>query len=84
MDIICPRCAEPWEIDSLHEYADEQGTTFREVSKAFRTKGCGVAFEAWGIGTCVADANAGMRFVLADLLGEDIDGYAALMEDFRI
>lgn len=84
MDIICPRCAEPWEIDTLHEYADEYGITFREVSKAFRTKGCGEAFAEWGIDSCVADANAGMRFVLADLLGEDIDGYAALMEDFRI
>lgn len=84
MDIICPICAEPWEIDTLHDYAEEQDQTFAQVSKAFRTKGCGKAFDAWGITTCKADDRAGMRLVLADLLGDDIDGYAALMEDFKI
>lgn len=85
MDIICPKCGEPWEIDTLHDYADEVGSTFTEVSRQFRTKGCGVAFSEWGVGgACYADERAGMRSALADILGDDIDGYASLCEDFRL
>lgn len=84
MDLICPICAEPWEFDTLHDYADEVGTTYKEVAKEFRTKGCGVAFVEWGITSCVADGRASTRLMLADLLGDDMDGYAAMMEDFRI
>lgn len=84
MDIICPKCGEPWEIDTLHDYADEVGSTYTQVAKAFRSKGCGIAFADWGITTCRADEKSGMRSVLADLLGDDMDGYASLCEDFRL
>lgn len=83
MDIICPKCGEPWEIDTLHDYADEVGETYRGVSRKFRQEGCGKAFSEWRI-TCHADEKAGVRLALADILGDDIDGYASLCEDFRL
>lgn len=83
MDILCPKCAEPWEIDSLHDYAEETGVTFSVVSRTFRTKGCGEAFAEWTT-RCERRAGHEARGVLADLLGDDIDGYAALCEDFGL
>lgn len=83
MDIICPKCREPWETDTLHDYADEWETTYREVAKAFRTLGCGQAFSEWGV-SCHTEKGAEARFAMADLLGDDIDGYAAMCEDFGL
>lgn len=80
MDIYCPKCAEPWEIDTLHDYAEEHGKKFDEVRKAFMTKGCGVAFEAWKI-ECRATSTGAMFAVLAEIMGDDIDGYASGSED---
>lgn len=84
MDIICPRCGEPWEIDSLHDYAEETGTTFAAVSKTFRVKGCGTALAEWQGGPCERTEGSEVRSALADLLGDDIDGYASLCEDFGL
>ena len=76
MDILCTKCGEPWEIDTLHDYAEEQGSTFAQVSKTFRTRGCGVAFDAWKV-TCRTSPMSGMLSVLAEIMGDDIDGYAS-------
>lgn len=84
MDIKCPKCGEPWENDSLHEYAEEAGSTYAQVAKTFRVKGCGTAFAGWGVSTCVADGKSELRNALADLLGDDMDGYAAMCEDFAL
>lgn len=83
MDIMCPNCGEPWEFETLHDYAEENGSTYAKVAKVFRTKGCGEAFSAWRI-TCIKDENAESRFVLAEVLGDDMDGYASMMQDFRL
>lgn len=83
MDILCPKCAEPWEVDTIHDYAEENGTTFAVVANDFRTKGCGKAFREWEI-RCEKRAGHEARSVIADLLGDDIDGYASLCEDFSL
>ena len=83
MDIKCPKCREPWDNDTIHDYADEIGSTYAEVSKLFRTKGCGVAFDEWGI-TCEKAEGSETLSVLADLLGDDIDGYASMVEDLGL
>lgn len=84
MDIICPTCGEPWDNDSLHEVvADGDFPTYKAAYTAFRTKGCGVAFASWGVSTCVPDDKATLRGELADLLGDDSDGYASLLDDFE-
>lgn len=83
MDIKCPFCREPWDNETIHDYAGEVDSTYAEVSKLFRTKGCGVAFSQWGI-TCEKSAYSGDLLALADLLGDDLDGYAAMVEDFGL
>lgn len=85
MDIYCPVCAEPWEIDSLHDMAEEEGQTFSQVRRAFFADGCGTAFKSWGITCEPATGRAGARAMvsamLADILGDDIDGIASELED---
>jgi hypothetical protein len=88
VDIECRKCGEPWDIDSLHEAADEQGIEYREVARAFRARGC-VAL-GWG-GECEpdpADERPDLSAIrraqvgaLYDMLGDDMDGAAAMLED---
>jgi hypothetical protein len=76
MDLICPRCAEPWDNDSLHE--NDAELPYDKAYKLFRTQGCGAIFE--GV-DCQPTANPALA-ELADLLGDDSDGYAAVVDDF--
>ena len=41
MDIYCPLCGEPWDMDELHEVED---TDFDTARKRFRRDGCVVFF----------------------------------------
>jgi hypothetical protein len=85
MDIFCGRCGEPWDIDSLWDEADASGVPFTTVRAAFSRKGC-LALESYGVSEldCVRDtrnARAMASGALMDLLGDDIDGVAALLDD---
>lgn len=82
MDIYCPKCAEPVEIDYLHDVADDNGTTFTVELHRFQSDGC----KAIGA-RCnpVKDrGRASAAAALYDLLGDDIDGAAAMLEDFEM
>lgn len=82
MDIICPVCTEPWDLSELHDA--EGGLSFSEANALFHTKGCGPVF---GV-TCKPVTASGDRLrgdvsaAMYDLLGDDVDGIAAMMEDF--
>ena len=78
MDIYCPKCAEPLDMDELH-YID--GLGFDAARKAFYADGCaGIGFTcSAGGGGLRADAAAAMY----DLLGDDIDGAAAMLDDLE-
>jgi hypothetical protein len=82
MDIYCPVCGEPWENDTLHDYAQETNSTYKNVYRSFINDGCGVAFTTWGV-TC--EPNPSMRThlmgVLAEIMGDDVDGIMSSMED---
>jgi hypothetical protein len=84
MDIHCRNCGEPWENETLHEVAQEMGTTYSKVAKDFSAKGC-KAFDGSDYETshCTADSRAEARGLLADLLGDDLDGYASTMDDLE-
>ena len=58
MDMICPRCTEPWDNDSLHEEVEtrtsygltnDDGTSadYRQVAAEFRRYGCGFALASF-------------------------------------
>ena len=81
MDIYCPKCGEPVDIDYLHDVAETNAGTFTEVREAFYMDGC----EALG-DQCNPNPNrnrAAVAAALMDLLGDDVDGLAADMEDFE-
>lgn len=88
MDIRCPRCGEPWDFDTLHEAAAENDSTYEKVAADFRRRGCVALFGD----ACSPDPNepvnprTGLKAseaaaTLYDLLGDDMDGAAALLED---
>lgn len=91
MDIRCPVCCEPWEIDTLHEWVREasdmfpgNGYTFRDTYRRFMSEGCGAAFAGWRV-SCEPDRSGSGRGLvyaeLGDLFGDDVDGYASFCED---
>lgn len=80
MDIRCPICGEPWDIESLHDEAEWLDETFDKVRKRFYSDGCGKVF---GVPSCERSTdNAATIAALAyDLMGDDVDGIASMLED---
>lgn len=82
-DIHCVKCGEPWDMDCLHDMIEEQGLSYDDARVRFFQNGC----EALGWGGCERPVSEGatMRAMassaMADLLGDDVDGIAAMMED---
>jgi hypothetical protein len=91
MDIFCTRCGEPWEVDTIHDYVSEvrelygdaAPETFKSVYAAFVSGGCGAAFPEWKV-SCEPDRSgrASVFAGLADIMGDDVDGFASLCADF--
>lgn len=85
-DVFCKVCGEPWDVDTFHEYAEEWqhlGETWTDHYRRFQREGCGRTFVAWGV-KC-EPVEHGRNALVADvyaLLGDDIDGAAATLEDF--
>ena len=82
MDILCPKCGEPWEIDSIHDRVDELNADgdpapgFRSVYRDFVRRGC------WALGKPCGDGKASPGIALCyELNGDDVDGAAASFED---
>lgn len=85
MDIYCPKCAEPWDIDSLHDAADDLNSTFDQVRVRFQQVGCvalGMPVTCEPAKDPAATFRAEVAGVMYDLLGDDIDGAASMFEDY--
>lgn len=78
MDIYCPRCGEPCDHDELHM----QEVSYDEARRTFynQSLGCGQLFDGRPC-TLQASDQAMQARVLVDLLGDDVDGIAAMHED---
>jgi hypothetical protein len=93
MDVLCPRCGEPWDYPAvMHEEAAERarlgepGATFAEVCAEFRQVGCGALVLSHGAELCEPlddDATTAARG-LYEALGDDMDGAAAMFDDFGL
>ncbi len=89
MDILCPKCAEPWDNDCFHDVAEENGdgTTYTMVMRDFRSRGCAAMESAYGPVSCNPNTRGSFRAQVSDamfdLLGDDTDGHASMMEDFE-
>ena len=82
MDIMCPRCAEPWDNDELHYEGEARGKSYAQMRSEFTAKGC----EAFGASCAnVSSENQRTRAACAsalyDIMGDDMDGCAAMLED---
>jgi len=83
MDIYCPRCSEPWDIDELHTAVEEgYAADYDDARRTFYADGCGPLF-----GGPLCRENRTLKseasLALADVLGGDIDGVASMLEDFE-
>jgi len=96
MDIICPVCGEPWEHDCLHEAAESSGASYQTVAAQFRSVGCKALESAYGSQSHCKRAiptekesrersltRAEVASAMYDLLGDDMDGAAAMLEDYE-
>jgi hypothetical protein len=76
VDIYCPRCGEPWDVYSLVE-----DMTPEEAADLKAGRGCpcckGKPVES-------RPFRAEASGVLLEVLGDDIDGVAATLEDFGL
>lgn len=83
MDLYCPKsgCAEPLENDSLHDAVDEGlFPNYHAALRAFQSEGCTAVGYVHSTGNNSGRAEA--MSALYDLLGDDADGAAAMMEDY--
>lgn len=85
MDVYCPKCGEPIDTYEFHEEVDarDDGSDYSEVAGEFRAKGCGAL---WGIGArCNPETTARPEVsVMYELLGDDMDGAAAMFDDLGL
>ena len=82
MDIPCTICGESFDMDELHFIAEETNSTHDQVREQFYRDGCNIVM---GSATrCTPSGNSLARSALADILGADIDGYAAMTEDYNL
>jgi hypothetical protein len=79
MNIYCPQCGEPWEIDTLHDIAGALNTTFSKVWEEFQRSGC-EALE--GVHNEYVDEHrAAFSAELMAIYGDDVDAVAADLAD---
>lgn len=79
MDLICTRCGEPWDVDTvLHDMPDEFE---RKGGRITHCPSCPTAKPRLSRAT---ESRLAIISTLADTLGDDVDGLAATLEDFDL
>jgi hypothetical protein len=86
MDLYCPKCGEPWDNDEFHDVAAEIDSTYAKVAADFRSRGCEALGTRHGDYQVETDSTYGLTAAQAagalyELLGDDMDGAAAMLED---
>lgn len=88
MDLFCTKCGEPMDNDEFHELAQELDITYTEAVRRFAREGC-AAFPGNRCNVATSperDSIFGLTAAeasgaLFDILGDDTDGIAAMMDD---
>lgn len=80
MDVYCSKCREPFEVDYFHDVAKDQGRTFDEVYADFRKRGC-LAVDGVHSDYGYDDGKSMIISEVMDLMGDDVDGAASMLED---
>lgn len=89
MDLPCPKCGEPWDNDEFHALADEFGETYRDLTRRFQVVGCSALrnnCSTYGDGELSEGQKdrAMIASAMYDLLGDDLDGAAAMLDDYEM
>jgi hypothetical protein len=87
MDIVCPRCGEPWDPDSLHEAYDEEAgepISYEEAARNFPRLGCGT-MTGRTLFTCAPDPTSPLALMAAAVmeLSPHPDDWASDLDDLR-
>lgn len=77
MDTACTKCGEPWDVDCLHD-PDEYGLTL----SGRMIIACGACEWHAAQGFKLRDT-AELAAALHDVMGDDVDGVAAMLDDVR-
>jgi hypothetical protein len=81
MDIYCPKCGEPWDLAEFEYEAEDRGVSAAELRRRFREgEGCRV-FDC-ECGPPLDEDKSAVIGLVYDMLGDDVDGAAATLEDF--
>jgi hypothetical protein len=87
MDIYCPRCGEPWDIDSLHGIEDDEtgeSLAYDEVARRFARYGCAAMEGYVARTTCTGvDNDLTLAARVAVELSPHPDDWASDLEDLR-
>lgn len=81
MDLICPVCGEAWDMESVYGENDRPDLTRDQAARLFRKKGCGAIFDGVSCRPTDSDTTALARATY-EALGDDMDGAAAMFDDF--
>lgn len=85
MDLLCPRCSEPWDLEELHHvYRGDDHIPFDDARQMFYKIGC-AAMDGDTVPSCNerVTLTTEATSVIYELLGDDVDGAAALLDDFE-
>jgi len=78
MDIYCPKCGEPIELDYLHDVARTAEMTFAEIYEDFMRRGCPAVDSSC---SSIADHERADASAVLAQISDDCDEIAILMED---
>jgi hypothetical protein len=79
MDLICPKCCEPWDLDSFED--NELDVPADRAVAIFQQRGCGPVFDNDECAKGTVDPHTAMvAAAVYDMLGDDPDGCAAEFE----
>jgi hypothetical protein len=79
--LTCTKCAEQWDFESFHSV---DGMDFRTATDKFRSIGCKVFGQECDTDIDEQDIfRAEVSSLMMDLLGDDLDGVASMMDDFE-
>lgn len=86
MDLYCPKCGEPCDNDEFHAVAEETGRTYSIIVHKFQDQGCEGIGQKCSKPSTQVDSTFGLTrqdaaSALYDILGDDMDGAAAMLED---
>ena len=80
MDLYCQRCGEPWDLDSLWDFEEDDHKGARQDF----IKGLGCPACGWGARapkTAPPEARATKQMI--EILGNDLDGVASELEEIQ-